>query len=69
MASRANAAAEEKIREYCKGKIAHYKILPELRENGQEFPMSVTGKIQKFNMREVAIEELGLHAASKIETA
>ena len=34
-----------------------------------EFPMTVTGKVQKFKLRETAIEELGLHAAAEIATA
>ena len=61
-------ANEEEIREYCKGKIAHYKI-PRYVKMATEFPMTVTGKIQKFKMREVAIEELGLQKAAGIETA
>jgi len=61
-------ADEEEIREYCKGKIAHYKI-PRYVKMATEFPMTVTGKIQKFKMREVAIEELGLQKAAGIETA
>ena len=61
-------ADEEEIREFCKGKIAHYKI-PRYVKMASEFPMTVTGKIQKFKMREQAIEELGLHKAAGIETA
>ncbi len=61
-------ADEDEIREYCKGKIAHYKI-PRYVKMATEFPMTVTGKIQKFKMREVAIEELGLQKAAGIETA
>ena len=61
-------ADEEEIREFCKGKIAHYKI-PRYVKMATEFPMTVTGKIQKYRMREVAIEELGLHKAAGIETA
>ena len=59
---------EEEIREFCKGKIAHYKI-PRYVKMTAEFPMTVTGKVQKFRMREMAIEELGLHKAAGIETA
>lgn len=44
---------------YCKGKIAHYKI-PRNYKFVDAFPMTVTGKIQKFKMREISIEELGL---------
>ena len=61
-------ADEEEIRDFCKGKIAHYKI-PRYIKMATEFPMTVTGKIQKFKMREMAIDELGLHNAAKIETA
>ncbi|MDN6319883.1 MAG: AMP-binding protein [Marinobacter sp.] len=44
---------------FCKGKIAHFKI-PRNYKFVDEFPMTVTGKIQKFKMREVSIEEMGL---------
>jgi len=50
---------EEEIREYCKGEIAHYKI-PRYVRFVNEFPMTVTGKIQKFEMRNAMIEELDL---------
>ncbi|HEY4241795.1 MAG TPA: AMP-binding protein [Kofleriaceae bacterium] len=53
---------------FCRGRIATYKI-PRYWKVVTEFPMTVTGKIQKFRMREVAIAELGLGAAAKIETA
>jgi fatty-acyl-CoA synthase len=53
---------------YCTGKIASYKI-PRYWKIVAEFPMTVTGKVQKFKMREVAVKELGLEAAAKIETA
>ncbi len=59
---------EEEIKEYCRGKIAHYKI-PRYVKFTTEFPMGVTGKIQKYKMRETSIKELGLEIASKIETA
>ena len=62
------SADTEEIREFCRGKIAHYKI-PRYVKVATEFPMTVTGKIQKFRMREMAIEELGLQAASQVETA
>ena len=61
-------ADEDEIRDFCKGKIAHYKI-PRYIKMTTEFPMTVTGKVQKFRMREMAIEELGLHKAAGIETA
>jgi fatty-acyl-CoA synthase len=58
----------EQIRAYCKGKIATYKI-PRYYKFVDGFPMTVTGKVQKYKMREVAIQELGLQAAAAIETA
>ena len=61
-------ADAEEIREFCKGKIAHYKI-PRYVKMATEFPMTVTGKVQKFRMREMAIEELNLHKAARMETA
>ncbi len=49
----------DELKEFCKGKIAHYKI-PRYVKFVDEFPMTVTGKIQKFKMREEATHELGL---------
>lgn len=47
------------LQAFCKGKIAHFKI-PRNYKFVDEFPMTVTGKIQKFKMREISIEEMGL---------
>ncbi len=52
-------AAPEEIQEFCKGQIAHYKI-PRYIKFVDAFPMTVTGKIQKFVMRETMVRELGL---------
>ncbi|MGA7997137.1 MAG: AMP-binding protein [Bradyrhizobium sp.] len=52
----------EEIRAFCQGQIAHNKI-PRYVEFVDEFPMTVTGKIQKFLMREAVEEKLGLKAA------
>ena len=52
-------ALPEDIRSFCEGQIAHYKI-PRYITFVAEFPMTVTGKVQKFKMRESAIEQLGL---------
>jgi fatty-acyl-CoA synthase len=57
----------EALRAFCQGKIAHFKI-PRYVQITDEFPMTVTGKIQKFKMREDAIERLGLPRAAGIET-
>ena len=54
-------ATAEEIREFCKGQIAHYKI-PRYVEFVPDFPMTITGKIQKFVMREQTISKLGLTA-------
>jgi fatty-acyl-CoA synthase len=56
------------LREFCTGKIAHFKIPRYLRVSA-EFPMTVTGKVQKFKMREVSVAELGLEDAATTRTA
>jgi fatty-acyl-CoA synthase len=61
-------ATEEEIKEFCKGKISHYKI-PRYVKFVTEFPMTVTGKIQKYKMREISIRELGLEDVARIKTA
>jgi len=53
------AATAEEIQNFCKGQIAHYKI-PRYVKFVDVFPMTVTGKVQKFVMREEMIKELGL---------
>ena len=62
------AATEEEIREFCRGKIAHFKI-PQYVRFVDSFPMTVTGKMQKFRIREQEIEERGLEEVAKIRTA
>ena len=54
-------ATAEEMREFCKGKIAHFKI-PRYVHFVDEFPTTVTGKLQKFRMREIAIEQLKAQA-------
>ena len=58
----------DSMRQYCQGRIAHYKI-PRYVHVTDDFPMTVTGKVQKFKMREVAIEMLGLEDAADVQTA
>src|SRR5438309_7953971 len=58
----------DELATWCKGKIASYKI-PRHWKFVDGFPMTVTGKIQKFKMREVSIEELGLEKAAGVRTA
>lgn len=60
--------SEEELKDFCKGQIAHYKI-PRYIKFVDSFPMTVSGKIQKFHMREQSTTELGLHSAASIETA
>ncbi|HEX9360433.1 MAG TPA: AMP-binding protein, partial [Bradyrhizobium sp.] len=52
----------EEVRSFCQGQIAHNKI-PRYIEFVDEFPMTVTGKIQKFMMRDAVEARLGLKAA------
>jgi fatty-acyl-CoA synthase len=61
------AATEEELRDFCRTQIASYKIPRYLRFT-TEFPTTVTGKVQKFRMREISIEELGLRPANVGET-
>ena len=58
----------EDVREFCQDRIAHFKI-PRYVKCVPEFPMTVTGKVQKFRMREQAIAELGLERAASVATA
>jgi fatty-acyl-CoA synthase len=58
----------ESLRAFCQGKIAHYKV-PRYVHVTDDFPMTVTGKIQKYLMRQAAIELLGLEDAASIQTA
>ncbi len=59
---------EDEVRDYCRGQIAHFKI-PQYMRFVDGFPMTVTGKVQKFRIREQEIEALGLRAAAEIKTA
>jgi fatty-acyl-CoA synthase len=56
------------LREFCTGKLAHYKI-PRYVHVVDEFPMTVTGKIRKVQMRQEAIELLGLEQAAAVKNA
>jgi fatty-acyl-CoA synthase len=50
---------EEELLDYCKGKIAHYKV-PKYWKFVDEFPMTISGKVRKVEMREISIKELGM---------
>ena len=54
--------SEEEVREFCRGQIAHYKI-PRYIRFVEEYPMTITGKVQKFAMRDKMVEELDLNQA------
>jgi len=56
-------AIEDDIRTFCRGKIAHFKV-PHYLHFVDDFPMTVTGKVRKVEMRSQAIELLGLNEAS-----
>ena len=58
----------EDVAEFCKGRIAHYKV-PRYLHVTDDFPMTVTGKVQKYLMREHSIETLGLTDAASVTTA
>jgi fatty-acyl-CoA synthase len=58
----------EGLREFCKERIAHFKI-PTYVEFVDEFPLTVTGKVQKYVLRELGIERLGLQEAAAVATA
>ncbi|MDW7651808.1 MAG: AMP-binding protein [Bacillota bacterium] len=61
-------SSQEELREFCQGKIARHKI-PKYIAFMDAFPMTASGKIQKYKLRDWAIKELKLEDASKIETA
>ncbi len=59
---------EDDIKTFCRGQIAYYKV-PRYVKFVDAFPMTVTGKVQKYLMREQSIKELGLEKVASIETA
>jgi fatty-acyl-CoA synthase len=61
-------ATEEEIREFCLGKIANFKI-PHYIRFVDSYPMTISGKVQKFRIREMEIEMRGLQQAAQIRTA
>jgi fatty-acyl-CoA synthase len=58
----------DELREWCRGKIASFKI-PRYWRFVDAFPMTVTGKVQKFKMRETSIAELDLESVARVQTA
>jgi fatty-acyl-CoA synthase len=59
---------EDDVKEFCRGTIAHFKV-PRYIAFVDEFPMTVTGKVRKVEMRAKSIADLGLHDAASTETA
>jgi len=58
---------EQELRDYCKGQISHQKI-PRYFQFVESYPLTASGKVQKFVLREQAIKTLGLEEAAKITT-
>jgi len=65
---RGQSATADELREFCRASLAHFKT-PHYWKFVDGFPTTATGKIQKYRIREQAIEELGLQEAARIETA
>jgi len=63
-----SAATADELRIFCAHQLAPFKV-PRLWKFVTEFPLTVTGKVQKYRMREIAVEELGLQRAARTETA
>jgi fatty-acyl-CoA synthase len=60
--------SEDEVREFCRGRLAHFKV-PRYIVFTDAFPMTVTGKVQKFKMREESVARLGLEDAAAVKSA
>ncbi|HKP64219.1 MAG TPA: AMP-binding protein [Polyangiales bacterium] len=60
--------AADELRSFCRAQLAHFKV-PRYVKFTDAYPLTVTGKVQKFRLRQLGIEELGLHAVQAIQTA
>jgi fatty-acyl-CoA synthase len=58
---------EQEVRDYCKGQISHQKI-PRYVQFVESYPLTASGKVQKFVLREQAIKTLGLEEVAKTRT-
>ena len=56
---------EQELHDFCKGRIAHYKV-PRYWKFVDEFPMTISGKIRKVEMREISARELGLDTEEEL---
>jgi fatty-acyl-CoA synthase len=63
-----SATTSDELKEFCKSKIAYFKV-PSYFKFVDNFPMTVTGKVQKFRMKEISTKELGLEEAASVKTA
>jgi fatty-acyl-CoA synthase len=61
-------ATVEELRDFCRSQIAHYKV-PRYIRFVESWPMTISGKVQKYKMREESIRELGLEKAAEVVTA
>jgi fatty-acyl-CoA synthase len=63
--------SDEKLAAYCEGKIARYKVPRywKFMKGAEMWPMTISGKVQKYKMREMAVAELGLQSAAAVRTA
>ena len=68
LALEGKTATVDEIRDFCRGQIAHYKV-PRYVRFVDAFPMTVTGKVQKFLMREESVAALGLEKAAAVKMA
>ncbi|MGH3147402.1 MAG: AMP-binding enzyme, partial [Rubrobacter sp.] len=59
---------EEEVKEYCRDNIARFKV-PIYVDFVEGYPMTASGKIQKYKLRESAVERYGLESAAGVETA
>jgi fatty-acyl-CoA synthase len=65
---RGETVTEEELKAYCAGRIAHFKV-PRYVRFTDDYPMTITGKVQKFKMREVSTTELGLETIADTSMA
>ena len=63
-----HSLTEDSLKAYCKDRIAHYKV-PRYWKFVDGFPITITGKVRKVEMREIAVKELGLEKLLEIKTS
>jgi fatty-acyl-CoA synthase len=65
---RDSSLTEEEVREFCRENVARHKV-PEYVDFVEDYPMTASGKIQKYKLREAAVERYGLKVAAGVDTA